>query len=163
MKKQLWILAAIAVLSVWACNRGGEQLKEIDLMPFGIAVSVKAPADTIITAGSLGDMQEAVIGSKDSSSMYSMQVIQAPAMELDLAMIVEKSKEEITSDTLSNITVLEESADGFLFEYAYDDETKGYDFRRFRLQGDKLITFQTTLGLFHSKKAASLMYKAAAK
>lgn len=132
-------------------------------MPFGIAVSIKAPADTLISAGSLGDMQEAVISSKDSASTFSLQVLQAPATALDLATIVAAAKKEVQADTTVQITVLEEAADGFLFEYAYDEGTKGYDFKRFRLQGDKLITFQTTFGIFHSEQATRQMYKAVAQ
>lgn len=162
MKKQLWI-GIVLVLTVWACNRSGAGLQEIDLMPFGIAATIKAPADTMITAGSLGDMQEAVIRSKDSTSVYSLQVLQAPATALDLAAIVAAAMEEVKADTLAQIEILDEAADGFLYAYAYDEAAKGYDFRRYRLQGDRLITFQTTFGIFHSEEAARMMYKAVAQ
>jgi hypothetical protein len=156
--KKIFLLF-LTVTTFFACDNGGEALQEINLLPFGMPITVKAPADTLITAGTMGDMQEVVIKSKDSSSMYSLQIYSVAASVIEVGAIVAEEKAMVESDSSFTKYIIEEP-NGFVYEYKYSDVEVGYDFRYFRIQGDKKYTFQTALGLFPTEGAAKMMFEA---
>lgn len=159
--KKIFLLF-LTVATFFACDNGGEALQEINLLPFGMPITVKAPNDTLITSGSFGDMQEVVIKSKDSSSLYRLQIYSVAASIIDVGAIVAEEKALVESDS-SFTKYIEEEPNGFIYEYKYSDAEVGYDFRYVRIQGDKKYTFQTALGLFRTEEAAKMMFEAVKK
>ncbi|MGB0863995.1 MAG: hypothetical protein ACPGXZ_13820 [Saprospiraceae bacterium] len=156
--KKIFLLF-LTVTTIFACDNGGEALQEINLLPFGMPITVKAPADTLITAGTMGDMQEVVINSKDSSSVYSVQIYSVGASLIDVGAIVNEEKALVESDSSFTKYIMEDPK-GFVYEYKYSDTDIGYDFRYFRIQGDKKYTFRTSFGPFHTEEAAKMMFEA---
>lgn len=160
MIKRISLLAIVSVL-IWACGgNSGESLQEISLLPYEMAINVKVPKDTLITGGSFGDMQEVVIESKDTNSLYKMQIWGMPKDKIDMSAVVADKKAEIEADELSVfVKYLEEAPNGFLYEYKIDDLV-GYDFRCFKIQGAKKFEFQALGGITHTEEAARLMFNA---
>ena len=157
-------LVAIVSLLIWACGgNSGEALQEISLLPYQMAINIKAPTDTIITGGTFGDMQEVVIQSKDSNSVFNMQIWGMAKDKINVAEIVAEKKAEIEADTISVfVKYLEEAEMGFVYQYQVDDVV-GYDFRAFRVQGAKKFEFQGTGGVTHTEEAARMMFNAVKK
>ncbi len=159
-KNVLFVLSALVLL--WACGGGeSETLKEINLLPFGMSISVMAPADTVIQGGTIGDMGDVLINSKDSNSTYDVQIYSFPASVIDVPAIVKEGKELIQADS-SFTKFVEEVPAGFVYEYDIDGVI-GFDFRYFKIQGSTQYTFQTGLGKFHTEAATKNMFKAIRK
>ncbi len=146
MKKS--ILGIFAILCfVWACGGGeSEKLVDVNLLPFGMPLTIKAPADTIIIANQddfLG-MNDIIIKSRDTSSSYCLQIYLDKENNIsDVSQIIQTMKTNIEADSVNTfIRYVEEDDNGFIYEYKTDD-VSGFDFRYVMLRGiTNKYTFQ---------------------
>lgn len=152
------------VFFIAACGGNEEALIDLDLLPYGMPITIKAPADTVIVSNQddfLG-YSDVVIKSKDTTSSYCLQIyLDKENNNSDLNGILEEMKAEIQADSVNQfIQFVQEDNDAFIYEYQTDNE-KGFDFRYVKLIGvTNKYTFQGSFAEENlSLEAVQMMYK----
>lgn len=163
MRNNILGILAVAFL-IWSCGGSEEAMIDLDLLPFGMPITIKAPADTMVVANQddfLG-YSDVVVKSKDTSSLYCLQIqLDKENNNSDLNAILEEMKAEIEADTISQfIRYVKEDNDAFIYEYQTDNE-KGFDFRYVKLIGiTNKYTFQGSFADENlSLESVQMMYK----
>ena len=127
-----------------ACqSESGGGLRETDLLPYGIPVTIMAPDSAEIKATDLGGgiIKDVTIRGKDN---YNVQVFATEAETSDLARVKASQLADVKSIRYFEKIVREEE-DGFIYQAAIDSNNISYGFRHIVLQGDLEIIFQTGL------------------
>ncbi|MCB0558999.1 MAG: hypothetical protein H6573_03450 [Lewinellaceae bacterium] len=153
------ILFSLIALCFTACqSEPGGSLRETDLMPYGIPVSIMAPDSAEIKADDLGGglIKDVTIRGKDN---YNVQVFATQAETSDMARIKAGQLADVKSIRFFE-KIINEEEDGFIYQTAIDSNNISYNFRYIVLQGDLEIIFQAGfLGTF-SQEEAERMYQA---
>ena len=159
MKLKKIILFSFLPILVAACqSEPGGSLRETDLMPYGIPVSIMAPDSAEIKADDLGGglIKDVTIRGKDN---YNVQVFATQAETSDMARIKAGQLADVKSIRFFE-KIINEEEDGFIYQTAIDSNNISYNFRYIVLQGDLEIIFQAGfLGTF-SQEEAERMYQA---
>lgn len=136
-----------------ACS-GSNQASELDLLKHGMPIKINASQDAVVVSDDLGFMKDITV--KDGSD-YFIQILSSSAINLDA--------EKIKADKLAEVKngpffskIIQEDANGFIFEKQIDANNTNYDFRHIRIQGDKEYIFQTGLIGTFSLEAVKKMY-----
>ena len=141
------ILFLLAVPFIWiACNSDGkEDLQPLDLLKYGVPVTIMAPDSADVKTMDLGIMQDVTIRKGED---YYVQVFASSATSNSVAdMKADQISALKESEFFSQI--IEEEENGFIYETKVDSTTLNYGFRHLRIQGDKEFVFQTGLiGIF---------------
>jgi len=163
MKKSVVGILAL-LLFVWACGGSESNLVELDLLPYGMPITIKAPADTVVVSSQddfLG-FSDVTIKSKDSTSLYCLQILlDKENNNSDISSIIAEMKADIESDTINTfVRYVQEDNDAFIYEYKTDNEV-GFDFKYIKLIGvTNKYTFQGGFADENlSEKAVKMMYK----
>lgn len=157
MKKTYFLFLALPLLFL-ACRKDAKSgLKETDLLPYGIPVTILAPDSAQVKGQDLaGVYRDVTIKGKGN---YSVQVLASTAEDSNLPRIKAEQLADVKANRYFQRIVREEE-DGFLFETALDSTYTNYGFRYIVLQGDLEIIFQTGMvGQFTLQEAES-MYEA---
>ena len=129
----------------------------LDLLPYGVAVSVLAPPDAVVKTGNLKSALMSDLTIKGGSD-YSIQLFYGPAITNDIARLKNEHMENVRGNRYFNKIVKEEVA-GFIYESVIDSIAT-YGFRFVKLQGDQELNFQTGLGALFTLQDVQLMYEA---
>ncbi len=129
----------------------------LDLLPYGVAVSVLAPPDAVVKTGSLKSALVSDLTIKGGSD-YSIQLFYGPAITNDIARLKNEHMENVRGNRYFKKIVKEEVA-GFIYQSVIDSIAT-YGFRFVKLQGDQELNFQTGLGALFSLEDVQLMYEA---
>jgi len=133
-------------------------LKETDLLAYGIPVTIMAPDSADIKSINMagGLIKDVVVKGKEN---YNVQIIASGAETSDMA--------KIKADQLANVKsnryfskIVEEEANGFIYETAIDSSHINYGFRYILVQGDQEIIFQSGLAGNYSEAEVREMYEA---
>lgn len=128
--------------------------KPLDLMSYGVPLTIKAPEGVKVTTDDLIVMQEVSIrGDED----YFVQIRHSEAGAGDVASL----KAEEMADAKKNpffAEITKEEDNGFIYKTQIDSTRTGYGFRYVKLMGDKEYRFRNgIIGIF-SKEAIESMY-----
>lgn len=130
-------LSFVAVLFLMACSNDSTTYEELDLLQYGVPLTINAPVDAEINATTLGNYPDVTI--KEEASGYNLQIIGFPATSTDAAKV--KSEELDSLKTKSYFSkVVADYDHGFIYET--DLDTINYDFRLYKIQGNTQYTFQ---------------------
>lgn len=141
MKYIFFATCLISTLFISCKSSPVSDYQKLDLMKYGMPISIKAPADATVKKGDLGIMQDVEIKSGDH---FYIQVFSNDVSTLDLAKLKADKISEVKEMTFFS-KIIEEDDKGFIFEKKIDENNINFDFRRIKLQGDKVYTFQTGL------------------
>jgi len=151
MKKAILILC---VLGLFACQDDNAlKLVEVDLLKYGVPITVKAPESAKISQPS-GEGEVWIV---DTASYFKIQVVKTSTSSLDVAAV--KAEELELAKSLGGFSkLISEEKDGFIYEENYD--TVSYDFKHIVISGNNKYVFQKLLTEIPTKEQVETMYKA---
>ncbi len=151
MKKVVLILC---VLGLFACQDDNAlKLVEVDLLKYGVPITIEAPESAAITKPS-GDGEVWIV---DTASYFKIQVVKSPTTSVDVATV--KAEELEFSKSIDGFSkLISEDMDGFIYEENYD--TISYDFKHIVISGDNKYIFQKLLTEIPTKEQVEVMYNA---
>ncbi len=131
-----------------------DEYQELDLLSYGMPITIKAPQEVEINKEDFGVMQGITV----KGEKYDIQIYSGNTNTLDMATLkAEKLNEAKINRYFSKI--IEEEEDGFIFEKDIDGEIR-IDFRHIKIIGDKEFTFQKGLVGNFSESEIRNMYEA---
>lgn len=156
MKNILVLLILLSLLT--ACKDGGNAngWKSLDLLQYGLPVTIQAPAESTVEKQDMGVWQDITVKSGDD---YYVQLLCSNTTTLDVAKVKTGILEEVKNGPFFS-KIVEDHPDGFIFEKKVSEERINYDFRYIKIMGDKEYVFQTGLIGTFSEEAVRKMYKA---
>ncbi|MEL6717721.1 MAG: hypothetical protein AAFO82_17090 [Bacteroidota bacterium] len=151
-----FLILALA-FCLWNCGSDSPELKEYDLLEYGVPISIQVPVDSPkVTTG------EGFLGEKEvevqAGDNYDILISYAPATTSDLAELKAEQVANVKSISTFSKIVQEDDA-GFIYESAIDSTALFYGFRYIRLQGDQRYLFQSGLIGTFSLEDTELMYE----
>ena len=129
----------------------------LDLLPYGVPVSVLAPPEASVKTGRLHSvlLKDLTI---EGGSDYNIQLFYSPAVTNDIARLKNDQVQNVRANRYFQKIVSEEVA-GFIYQ-SMIDSTSSYGFRFVKLQGDLELNFQTGMSHLFSLEEVQLMYEA---
>ena len=156
MKKRLVVIAILGTLLMGCQNDNKNNWQPLDLLEYGLPITVQAPDSTTVNASDLGIMQDVTLEGVSDPDYY-IQIYASKANNTDIAQI----KADQVSDVRSNpyfSRIVEEDEEGFIYETAIDS-TNYYSFRYIYLQGDTEFIFTTGLAKTFNQEQVRQMYE----
>jgi hypothetical protein len=156
--KKLSLVIAIFTFIFAACGGKKTNLVDKDLLEYNMPINIMAPADAKYDNRDIGDFNSLTI---EDTLGYRLTIesIIAGSLEKDIATIMKDEKALVQADSFFVGFEKEEEA-GFIYKLSIDNIVS-YDFKYFRIVGDRKYIFKGALGSFHTDlKAVEKMYKA---
>jgi len=146
----------ICLLIVFSCTQDEQAgWQPVDLLEYGLPITVKAPDSPTVKVMDLIVQKDITI---KKGTDYFVQVFATDSQEKDLAKLKRQKLEEVKMGRFFSKLVKEEDA-GFIFEKQIDSTNVNYDFRHFKIKGDKEYSFQTGLIGRFSLEQVEAMYE----
>lgn len=157
MKNHLLVVLAVS-FGFFACqNTSKTNLKPLDLLQYGIPITILAPDSSKVVSGKLSFSQDVTV--KSAENNYDLQIFGYDATTMDLSVIKANHLAEVKSSAYFSKIVEEEPA-GFIYETIFDSTAANYGFKFLKIQGDKEYIFQTGLVGTFSLEDVKMMYEA---
>lgn len=154
MRKYGLLLLALPLLWFGCRRAAAGGMKETDLLPYGVPVTILAPDSARIQARDLAGVYRDVTVKGEGN--FSVQVLASTAEDSNLPRIKAEQLADVKANRYFKRIVREEE-DGFLYETALDSSYTNFGFRYIVLQGDLEIIFQTGLvGQFTQEEAEEM-------
>jgi hypothetical protein len=151
MKKILFF--AFVVIIMTACKQGGVKMVTVDLLKYGIPVTIQAPENAKVTQ----PYGEGEVWIQDAASNFDIQVTKMIALGNDAAKV--KSEQLESTKAVEGFSkLITEEKNGFIFEENID--VVNYDFKYIVVQGDKQYIFQKGFTSIATLEAVEKMYEA---
>ncbi|MEM8527546.1 MAG: hypothetical protein AAGG68_23090 [Bacteroidota bacterium] len=150
------VILALA-FALYNCGSDAPELKEYDLLEYGVPMNIQVPIDSPKVTTSEGFLGEKEVKIKAGDN-YDILISYAPATTSDLAVLKAEQVNNVKSISTFSKIVQEDEA-GFIYESAIDSTALFYGFRHIRLQGDQRYLFQSGLIGTFSLEDAELMYE----
>lgn len=156
--RKIVLIAGCSLLFVLSCQKEKQDdWKPLDLLQYGIPITVLAPDSSLVKSDDLGGLiKDVTVKSGDD---YSIQIYATDAITTDIAKIKAAQLAEVKGNRYFSKIVEEEEA-GFLYEMMLDSTNINYGFRHIRVQGDMEFIFQPGLIGTFSLEEAKRMYEA---
>lgn len=143
----------VASLTIYSCK--GDKVEDmpiLDLMSYGVPISIKAPEGAEVTAEDFGIMKDITVKGEGN---YYVQIASSLASELNMTKLKQEQLDLVKEGPFFS-KIIEEFDQGFVFEKKIDDRVN-YDFRYIKIQGDNLYVYQTgMIGKFSEEDAKSM-------
>ncbi len=153
-----YLLLAILATGLFACqNTSNTTLKSLDLLQYGIPITIMAPDSAKVVAGSLSFSQDITI--KSPADKYDVQIFAYDATTTDLSTVKASHLAEAKSNAYFSEIIEEEDA-GFIYSTVFDSTSTNYGFKYLKIQGDKEYIFQTGLVGTFGLDDVKMMYEA---
>lgn len=134
------IILFIAIVLIFSCKSSPiSDYKEVDLMKYGLPISVLAPEGVEIGRDDLGIIQGAWL----KGDGYYVQIYSSSITTSDLSKVMMDKKTEVETGIYFS-KIIDEDANGFFYEKDIDGDLR-YDFRYIKILGDKEYVFQKGL------------------
>ena len=130
---------------------------EKDLLPYGVTLTLQVPDSADINLTDWGLQKDITI--KDPGSWYDLQIFSSKALTHNLEKL-KANQLELAKGGMYFSEVVSEDPDGFIFATEIDSVVN-YDFRHFKIQGDKEYLFQSGLIGNSTLDEIKLMYEIA--
>lgn len=153
-----YLLLAILFTGLFACqNASNTKLQSLDLLQYGIPITIMAPDSAKVVAGSLSFSQDITI--KSPVDNYDVQIFAYDATTTDLSAVKASHIAEAKSNAYFSEIIEEEDA-GFIYSTIFDSTATNYGFKYLKIQGDKEYIFQTGLVGTFGLEDVKMMYEA---
>jgi hypothetical protein len=156
VKIQYFIIVSLLGLSLNSCrqlNKENEHEKT-SLMVYGFPLEINTPEDATFIKNKNGGTDNLIITNNQD---FNIQVTMADAVSSSIAEIKSRERENMITNPFF-IKILEDYDDGFLYEYS-TPKGNAYDFRIFKIQGNKTYTFQSGITGQYSESETKQMIK----
>ena len=152
MMKYLFLFLSLLIISCKGSTNS--KYEELDLLSYGMPISIQAPAGAEVTKNDYGILLDVVV----KGEKYDVQIYSGNSNTLDLQKIKQEKLYEVKIDPYFS-KIIEEEETGFIFEKDIDGNIR-YDFRLVKVIGDKEFTFQKGLMGNFSESEVRSMYEA---
>ena len=157
MKNRYLVLLTVSI-GFFACqNTSNTKLKPLDLLQYGIPITIMAPDSAKVVSGTLSFSKDVTI--KSEADNYDLQIFAYDATTTDLSSIKASHLAEVKNSQYFS-RIIEDEPAGFIYETAFDSTATNYGFKYLKIQGDKEYIFQTGLVGDFSLEEVKLMYDA---
>lgn len=144
---------ALAMLTMTACKQGAVKMVALDLLEYGIPVTIQVPENAEVTQ----PYGEGEVWIQDAASNFDIQVTKMITLGNDAAKV--KSEQlEATKAVEGFSKLITEEKSGFIFEENID--VLNYDFKYIVIQGDKQYVFQKGFTTIATLEEVEMMYNA---
>ena len=157
MKNHYWILAVVFTGLIACQNTSQTALKPLNLLQYGIPITIMAPDSAKVVAGSLSFSQDITV--KSEADNFDLQIFAYDATTTDLSSVKASHLAEVKSNAYFSEIIQEEDA-GFIYSTVFDSTATNYGFKYLKIQGDKEYIFQTGLVGTFGLDDVKLMYDA---
>ncbi len=159
--KFYYILIACC-LTLLACQDTASKsdLQPLDLLQYGIPITILAPDSVAVKSGNLSFSQDVTI--KGEEPGYDIQIFGYDATTTNPETVKAEQLADIKSNRYFSKIVQEDPA-GFIYEIALDSTNLNYGFKHIRIQGDKEYVFQTAMVGSFNLEDTKRMYEAVQK
>lgn len=140
MKRALIFLCLLAILPM-ACHMDDMPMKELDLRPHGLQITIMAPDSAVIQEKDYNFMRDITVRKGDR---FFLQIFEFAAPRQDAAGEKLRQLTAAREDPYFREVVMEEDQ-GFIFSKQADSTTVDYDFRYVKILGEKELIFQAGL------------------
>jgi len=148
-----YIVPFLMIIMMVSC-KSEPKYPKTNLLKYGFAVDINAPADAVIKADDLGIMKEVTVISGDA---YNVQILKSTTTTTDVSKGIADQKSLVKSDAYFS-KFLEENDNGFIFEKDIDGNIN-YDFRYIKILGDQEYIYQTGMVGTYTEEAVREMYQ----
>ena len=145
------------LLFLAACGKDTANLKQLNLLEYGVPLTILAPDSAKIVSGTLSFSQDITIKSPEDN--YDVQIFVYDATTMDLSRLKASHLAEVKNNEYFS-KILEEEPAGFIYETVYDTLSPNYGFKYLKIQGDKEYIFQTGLVGDFELNDVKMMYEA---
>lgn len=154
--RSIIIMTAVVAFACLGCqNNQQEAWKPLDLLEYGIPLTVMAPDSTEVNKMNLGGILQDV--TLKNGEDYYIQIYASDATTNDIAKLKAEQLSEVKTNKFFTRVVSEEE-DGFIYETKID--TTNFGFRYIYLQADREYIFQTGLTGTYSLEEVERMMEA---
>ncbi|KAA3639026.1 MAG: hypothetical protein DWQ02_04320 [Bacteroidetes bacterium] len=144
-------------MTIWACNNDpAEEWSELDLLPYGIPISIMAPDSADVNMSNLGVMKDITV---KKGNEYNVQIFASPLSSDNLGELKASQLEEVKSNRFFSQIITDEP-NGFIYETVIDSNNINYGFRHVYYQADLEYVFQQSLVGSFTQEQIEKMYKA---
>jgi len=152
------VFSLLIVVILFAACSGNEDgyLKPLNLLEYGIPLTILSPDSVDITKANLVVQDEVTIKSQKSDD-FEIRIYFGDATISSLADVKTQQMQFIKDAGLYSKTILDEP-DGFIYESSIDPTLFSYGFRRILLMGDQEYIFQSGSGIYTQKQAEEMYH-----
>ena len=154
--KKTFLLFTFALFFIQCQQDQKAALKPLDLLEWGIPITVMAPDSANVKTMDLGGVLKDVTIKGENN--YSIQIYATTASTTDVARVKANQLAEVKTNRYFS-KIIEEEMDGFVYENVVDSSNY-YGFRHIRIQGDMEYIFQTGLIGSFTLEEVKNMYEA---
>lgn len=151
----------LILLFCFSCGQDQQTLKPLNLLKYGLAVTIEAPDSAKVKTSDMGIMKDITVIDGDGKD-YSLQIFSSQAMSVDVAQI----KADQITDAKKNpyfSKIIREDDNGFIYETTIDSTLTNYWFKYIQIMGDQEIIFQPGMGGSFSLEQVERMYESVKK
>lgn len=134
-------ISFFCLLLCFSCGSDKTELKPLNLIKYGLPVTIQAPDSAKVKVSDMGIIKDVVIS---DGAQYSVQIFSSKAMTVDVKQLAAEQLADVKRNPYFSKVVREEDA-GFIYENNIDSTLINYSFRHIKVMGDKEIVFQTGL------------------
>lgn len=149
-----YLILCIAISFISCKGSSLNNYEEMDLLAYGMPVSIMAPVGATATKQDYGVMLDVVV----KGERYEVQIYSSNTTTLDINKIKQQKLNDVKLDRYFS-KIIEEEENGFIFEKNIDENIR-FDFRYIKVIGDKEFTFQKGLTGNFSESEIRSMYEA---
>lgn len=155
MKKAFFL--TLTILTIGACQNDPAKLwKAMDLLPYGIPITIQAPDSADVNMSKLGVIKDITIKKGDD---YNIQIFASPITTGSIEELKANQMEEVKSNRFFSKIITEEPT-GFIYETVIDSANINYGFRQVHYQADLEYVFQQSLMGSFTEEQIERMYEA---
>ncbi|NJL77535.1 MAG: hypothetical protein HC892_23365 [Saprospiraceae bacterium] len=148
----------IIVLALSACQQDKTNWKPLDLLAYGVPMTIEVPIDSpqIKTSNGLLGEKEVIV---KAGNGFDLLITYQAAGTSDMTQL-KATQIDYVKDIPNFSKIIEEQPDGFIYETVVDSSNVFYGFRYIRLQGDNQYVFQSGMIGAFTLDEAKQMYQA---
>lgn len=151
-----YTLSFLCLLVCLSCGQDKSDLKPLNLLKYGLPVTIQAPDSAKVKTSDMGIIKDVVV---TDGEQYSVQIFSSTAITIDVKQLKKEQLADVKRNPYFSKLIREEDA-GFIYENNVDSTLINYGFRHIKVMGDKEIVFQTGLIGSFSLEDVERMYAA---
>ena len=156
--RKIALIVGCCLFFIISCQKEKqEEWQSLDLLQYGIPVSILAPDSAVVKSDDLGGLIKDVTIKRGDD--YSVQIYATDATTTDIAQVKAEQLAEVKGNRYFS-KIVEEEETGFVYEMMLDSTNINYGFRHVRVQGDLELIFQPGLIGTFTLDEAEKMYEA---
>lgn len=159
---KFYYILLVCCISLLACQGtvSKSDLQPLDLLQYGIPITILAPDSVAVKSGNLSFSQDVTI--RGEAPGYDIQIFGYDATTTNIETVKTQQLADIKSNRYFSKIVQDDPA-GFIYEIAFDSTSLNYGFKHIRIQGDKEYVFQTAMVGSFNLEDTKQMYEAVQK